>query len=76
MVARFGTLLRCSTVNRHGCVLRYASEELRLPGISTVKRLGCALQTASKELNCQAAWLRASVLFRGAQLSSGMAARF
>eukprot|EP00972_Heterocapsa_arctica_P013057 1919850-Heterocapsa_arctica.AAC.1 len=48
-----------------------------LPRISTVKRLlACALVFASGKFKYQAAWLRASVRFRQAQLLSGMAARF
>eukprot|EP00972_Heterocapsa_arctica_P106321 15663071-Heterocapsa_arctica.AAC.1 len=47
-----------------------------LPRNSTVKWNVCALQYASEDLNCQAAWLSASVRFRGAQPSSGVAARF
>eukprot|EP00972_Heterocapsa_arctica_P057135 8431290-Heterocapsa_arctica.AAC.1 len=47
-----------------------------LPRSSTVKRRGCALQSATEELNYQAAWLRALVRFRGAQLPIGTGARF
>eukprot|EP00972_Heterocapsa_arctica_P026682 3927246-Heterocapsa_arctica.AAC.2 len=44
------------------------------PRSSADKRHGGALRSAAGELNCEAAWLHASVRFRRAQQSSGMAA--